>query len=118
MLAAGGSTDDVFASLAKLTIESVARAAERFFPEPAERWILYGGGAHNAALREGLRARLAPARLDTSDAHGVPSGALEAIAFAVLGACAARGQPSNLPAATGAARAVCLGAVNPPDSFR
>jgi anhydro-N-acetylmuramic acid kinase len=118
VLAAGGAPDDVFASLAKLTVESVARAAERFFPEPAERWILYGGGAQNPALREGLRARLAPARFDTSDAHGVPSGALEAIAFAVLAACAARGQPSNIPAATGASRAVCLGTVTPPGSLR
>jgi 1,6-anhydro-N-acetylmuramate kinase len=47
----------------------------------------------------------------------VPSGALEAIAFAVLGACAARGQTSNIPAATGASRAVCLGTVNPPGAF-
>jgi anhydro-N-acetylmuramic acid kinase len=118
VLAAGGSTDDVFASLAQLTVESVARAAEQFFPERAERWILYGGGARNPALREGLRARLAPALLDDSDAHGVPGGALEAIAFAVLGACAARGQASNLPAATGAKRAVCLGAINPPGALR
>lgn len=118
VLARGGTTDDVFASLARLTVESVARAAERFFPEPAQRWILYGGGVHNRALVEGLRARLAPAPVETTDAHGVPSGALEAIAFAVLGHCASLGLPSNLPAATGAARAVCLGTLNPPDAFR
>jgi anhydro-N-acetylmuramic acid kinase len=87
-------------------------------PERAERWILYGGGVHNRALVEGLRARVAPAPLETTDAWGVPSGALEAIAFAVLGHCASLGLPSNLPAATGAARAVCLGALNPPDAFR
>jgi anhydro-N-acetylmuramic acid kinase len=117
VLASGGTPDDVFATLARLTVESVARAAEQFFPEPAQRWILYGGGVRNPALIDGLRARLAPARLETTDAYGIPSGALEAIAFAVLGHCASIGLPSNLPAATGAARAVCLGSLNPPNAF-
>jgi len=117
VLARGGSADDVFACLAELTVESVARAAERFFAKPAERWLLCGGGARNPALVARLRARLAPAILDTTDAHGVPSDALEAMAFAVLGHCASRGRPSNLPAATGAARAVCLGVATPPNAF-
>jgi anhydro-N-acetylmuramic acid kinase len=118
VLASGGVPDDVFATLAALTVESVARAAEQFFPQRPERWILYGGGVHNRALVDGLRARLAPVPVETTDAYGVPSGALEAIAFAVLGHCASAGLPSNLPAATGAARAVCLGTLNPPDAFR
>jgi len=118
VLARGGAPDDVFATLARLTVESIVRAAHGFFPEPVQRWILYGGGVKNAALVEGLRARLAPARVETTDAHGVPSFALEAITFAVLGYCASVGMASNLPAATGAARAVCLGVLNPPDAFR
>src|SRR5262249_7313892 len=118
LLARGGTPDDLFASLTDLTVESVARAAERFFPQPAERWILCGGGARNPALVRRLAARLAPAQLDPTDAHGVPRDALGAIAFAVLGHCASRGEPSTLPAATGAARAVCLGTVTPPDAFR
>ena len=117
LMARGGGPDDLFATLAELTVESVARAAERFFPAAPERWILCGGGARNPALVRALAARLAPAQLDTTDAHGVPSDALEAIAFAVLGACASRGEPSNLPAATGASRAVCLGTVTPPNAF-
>lgn len=118
LVARGGTPDDLLATLARLTIESVARAAEKFFPEPARRWILYGGGVHNRALVDGLRARLAPAEFELTDAYGIPSGALEAIAFAVLGHCASLGLPSNLPAATGAARPVCLGTLNPPDAFR
>ncbi len=118
VLARGGAAEDVFATLLQLTVESVARSAERFFPAPPERWILCGGGARNPTLVRALSARVAPAQLDTTDAHGVPSDALEAIAFAVLGHCASRGEPSNLPAATGAARAVCLGTLTPPDAFR
>ena len=118
VLARGGGADDVFASLLELTVESVARAAEQFFPALPERWLLCGGGARNPVLVERLATRLAPVVLEPTDAHGVPSEALEAIAFAVLGHCASRGEPSNLPAATGAAHAVPLGVANPPGAFR
>jgi anhydro-N-acetylmuramic acid kinase len=117
VLANGGGADDVFACLMRLTVESVARSAEQFFPKPVRRWLLCGGGAKNPALLAALRERLAPAALDTTDDHGVPSDALEAIAFAVLGHCASLGQPSNLPAATGASRPVCLGTLNPPNGL-
>lgn len=118
VLARGGSADDVFACLLSLTVESVARSAEQFFPKPPRRWILCGGGARNPTLVAALAARVAPAAVDATDAHGVPGDALEAMAFAVLGHCASIGVPSNLPAATGASRAVCLGVLNPPDAFR
>jgi anhydro-N-acetylmuramic acid kinase len=112
--AAGGGEDDLLTTLVALTVESVARSAERFFPEPAERWLACGGGVHNAALLERLAARLAPAALETTDAHGLPGDALEAVAFAVLGWASSRGLPGNLPAATGAARRVVLGSATPP----
>lgn len=108
--AAGASDDDLLATLAAFTVESVAVSAERFFPERPVRWLVYGGGAHNRALMDGLRERLAPAAVETTDARGIPGDGLEAISFAVLGCCAARGVVSNLPSATGAARAVVLGA--------
>lgn len=111
---AGGGADDLLATLVALTSESVARSAERFFPEPVERWLACGGGVHNAALLERLAGRLAPAVLETTDAHGVPGDALEAVAFAVLGWASSRGLPGNLPAATGAARRVVLGSATPP----
>jgi anhydro-N-acetylmuramic acid kinase len=118
VLARGGSADDVFATLLALTVESVARSAEQFFPKPPRRWIVCGGGARNPELLRALSARVSPARVDTTDDHGVPGDALEAMAFAVLGHCASLGVPSNLPAATGAAHPVCLGVVNPPGAFR
>ncbi|HTO53506.1 MAG TPA: anhydro-N-acetylmuramic acid kinase [Myxococcota bacterium] len=117
VLARGGSADDLFACLVRLSVESVARSAERFFPGPVERWILCGGGARNPVLVGALRARVAPAAVDTTDDHGVPGDAIEAMAFAMMGHCASLGEPSNLPAATGAARPVCLGTVCPPDAF-
>jgi anhydro-N-acetylmuramic acid kinase len=114
VLAEGGSADDVLATLAALTVESVARAAERFFPEPPRRWLVYGGGVRNPALLDALARRVAPAALERTDAHGVPAHALEAMAFALLGWASSRGIPGNLPRATGASRPVVLGSATPP----
>jgi len=113
----GGHARDVAATLAALTVESVVRAVD-CLPERPRRWILYGGGVFNPLLMARLRARLSPAVLETSDQHGLPAAGLEAVAFAVLGYCGARGMTSNIPAATGARRAVVLGCATPPGSFR
>jgi anhydro-N-acetylmuramic acid kinase len=114
---AGGGPDDLVATLAALTVESVARAAERFLPQRPARWLVCGGGACNPALLDGLRLRVAPAAVETTAAHGVPVDALEAIAFAVLGHAASRGGANHLPETTGASRPVVLGAVTPPNAF-
>jgi anhydro-N-acetylmuramic acid kinase len=114
---AGGGADDLVATLGALTAESVVRAAARFLPGRAERWLVCGGGACNPMLLEGLRRGLAPAVVETTAEHGIPVDALEAIAFALLGHAASRGQPNHIPAATGASRAVVLGAVTPPHAF-
>ena len=116
--AEGGNADDLMATLAALTVGAVAEAARRFAPAPPARWIVYGGGTQNPALMSGLARQFAPAPIETSDAYGLPAGALEAVAFALLGFGGAGGLPSNVPAATGARRAVSLGAATPPGAFR
>lgn len=114
----GGTSDDLIATLTELTVRSVAIAVERFVPKPAATFTVYGGGVHNRALMDRLASLLAPARVERSDALGIASDALEAVTFALLGYCAARGLVSNLPAATGASRAVSLGSATPPAAFR
>jgi anhydro-N-acetylmuramic acid kinase len=49
-----------------------------------------------------------------SDAFGLPVDAKEAIAFAILADRTLHGLPGNLPAVTGARRAVVLGNVSHP----
>jgi anhydro-N-acetylmuramic acid kinase len=61
-----------------------------------------------------LRESLAPLPVRTSDELGVPAEAREALAFAILGAFALRGEPNTLPRCTGARRAVVAGAVYRP----
>lgn len=104
--------EDGAATLTELTAASLADAilAAGF---AGARVIVSGGGARNRTLLARLTARLAPARVETSDAMGIPAEAKEAIAFAVLGYETLRGRAGNVPAATGAAHPAVLGAIAP-----
>ncbi len=118
VLQRGGTPNDLLATLTEVTVESIADQARRFFPSPPQRWIVYGGGVWNTTLLAALRARVAPAPVEQTDAHGIPVDALEAVSFALLGWCASRGEPCNLPAATGAGHPVILGVATPPGAIR
>ncbi|MGH9486812.1 MAG: anhydro-N-acetylmuramic acid kinase [Terriglobales bacterium] len=102
---------DIAATLVALTATTVARA----LPREACEVIVAGGGVRNRTLMRALAgAAAAPAGgWLRSDALGVPAQGREAMAFALLGAAHLRGIPSNLPAVTGARRAVVLGSFTP-----
>lgn len=106
------STQDGAATLTELTAASIAQSIARAGFAGA-RVIVSGGGTRNRALLARLAARLDPARVEASDAMGIPADAKEAIAFAVLGYETLRGRAANVPAATGATHAVVLGAIAP-----
>ncbi|MGH9476584.1 MAG: anhydro-N-acetylmuramic acid kinase [Terriglobales bacterium] len=98
---------DVMATLVALTARTVAT-----YLEPGEV-IAAGGGVHNRALMAALAAAAPQCHFLRSDELGVPAQAREAMAFALLGAAHLRGEPANLPAVTGARRAVVLGSYTP-----
>jgi len=106
---------DLMATLAELTVETIALSYERFiFP----KWdigeiILSGGGCRNPVLTAGLRRRIPSIKCSTTDDYGIPSEAKEAVAFAILANELISGNPSNIPAVTGASRAVPLGKIVP-----
>ena len=106
------SLEDAAATVTELTAASVAGALEREGFASA-RIFVSGGGAHNATLLARLAERLPQARVETSQAVGVPVDAKEAMGFALLGYETLRGRPSNVPSATGASTAVALGAIAP-----
>ncbi len=104
---------DVLATATALTVESIAQAYRRFLPGTVDEVIVSGGGARNRTLMGMLADRLAAARVIASDEVGLDADAKEAVAFAVLAAETIRGRPGNVPAATGARRAVVLGKIVP-----
>jgi anhydro-N-acetylmuramic acid kinase len=110
---------DILATAAALTAWSIAQAY-RCFVEPHLKptkspveFIVSGGGTRNRALMLLLEDALREfsVTLTTSDAHGLPSQAKEAAAFALLAWLTFHGLPGNIPSATGASRSVVLGSI-------
>ena len=99
------------ATLAATACEAIGQtlaarlSAELSLADPAgseslPRVLLAGGGVHNAALVHAI-ASACTARVERTDALGVPAGAREAMAFAILGLLCADGVPITLPVVTG-----------------
>jgi anhydro-N-acetylmuramic acid kinase len=109
--------EDALASATALTAESIARSYARFVHDKMQGrptdYIVSGGGARNATLMAMLSSRLEPlgADLATTEGFGLPAEAKEAAAFALLAWMTWHRLPGNVPAATGAKRAVVLGQV-------
>jgi anhydro-N-acetylmuramic acid kinase len=113
------SLADRLRTAAAITAGAVARGIALSGPGNPDEVIVSGGGAKNATVLEELRVRLgARVAVGTTDAHGVPVEAKEAMAFAFLAHETISGRPGNVPAATGATAEVILGSVTPPPAPR
>jgi anhydro-N-acetylmuramic acid kinase len=106
--------DDLVATLLAFSAEAVGHACrEHLAGAHVARLLVGGGGARNPAFERALRAAVPGAAVEPFDAHGVPAGAAEAIAFALLGRNALLGLPNHLPRTTGARAARVLGEIVP-----
>jgi anhydro-N-acetylmuramic acid kinase len=93
------SPADGAATLVGFTALAIGRA-QRHFPEAPREWLVCGGGRHNPALMQALRAELlVPVR--SADEAGWDGDALEAQAFAFLAVRSLRGLPLSFPTTTG-----------------
>jgi anhydro-N-acetylmuramic acid kinase len=114
---AGGKPEDAIATATALTAETIARSYAQFvkphMKAGAVGYIVSGGGARNSSLMMMLAARLQPmgCLVASSEQFGLPAEAKEAAAFALLAWETWHRRPGNVPAATGAKRAVVLGQV-------
>ena len=91
---------DGAATLTGFTAASIARIVP-LLPKVPESWIVVGGGARNPTLMRMLAERLAPALIESGDAFGWSTDAIEAQAFGYLAARALKGLPLSYPATTG-----------------
>ncbi len=90
---------DAVATLAAFTIEATA-ASLRHVPRPPRRWLVAGGGRHNATLMAGLAARLG-VPVAPVEAEGWSGDLIEAQCFGYLAVRSMRGLPLSLPTTTG-----------------
>ncbi len=111
------SDADYVATVTAFTARTIAGAYRDFLPAMPEEVVVSGGGAYNRSLLKMLAAEVAPARVISIDELGMPPDAKEAVAFAVLAYETWHNRPGNLPAATGARRAVVLGDITPGDNY-
>jgi anhydro-N-acetylmuramic acid kinase len=122
---AGGREDrdeDVVATATALTAASILDAYRRFVwghlgqnaPLATKiEYVVAGGGANNSTLMGMLREGLEPlgVKVRLMEELGIPAQAKEGVAFALLAWLTWFGLAGNVPAATGADRAVILGKV-------
>jgi len=115
----GSRKQDVVATATALTVQAIAVAIFRFVYDssaknPFRELIVSGGGTRNPTLMRMLSAWMVPAGINVrrSDEFGLPSGAKEAVAFALLAYETWNRRPSNVPSATGARHAAVLGKIS------
>jgi anhydro-N-acetylmuramic acid kinase len=109
-LGAPVDTKDLLATLAALTVQTVAQALS---DAGASEVFVSGGGARNPVLMTGLATALPNVHVTTTAELGVGADEKEAVLMALLGWLAWHGLPGNVPSATGASGQRLLGSLSP-----
>lgn len=105
--------EDVQATLLQLSAHSIAVALRDGAPEIREVYAC-GGGVHNGALMDALRAEWPGVKLDTTTVLGLDPDFVEAVGFAWLARARLENIAGNLPSVTGARGARVLGGIYAP----
>jgi anhydro-N-acetylmuramic acid kinase len=110
LLKLGLAEEDLLATSAALTADTIAQAILRSGGVPDDL-LVSGGGAHNRFLMRRLSAALPDTRFLRAEDFGIPGDAKEGVLFAVLAYETFHRRPGNIPSATGARRPVVLGKI-------
>ena len=106
---------DILPTLTAFTARALALNYRRHLATAPHTVILSGGGAANSTLRGTITAELQQlnphVNIQTSAQLGWPVQSIEPAAFALLAWMRMRKKPGNLPATTGASRALLLGQI-------
>jgi anhydro-N-acetylmuramic acid kinase len=104
---AGLSPNDGARTLTAFTARAIARA-QAHFPSPPTRWLICGGGRHNAVLMAELAGAVSEP-VQPVEAVGWRGDSLEAEAFGYLAVRVLKGLPTSFPSTTGAPQPICGG---------
>ncbi|PLX39251.1 MAG: anhydro-N-acetylmuramic acid kinase [Hyphomicrobiales bacterium] len=108
----GLSVADGARTLVDFTVESIA-AASRHFPQEPKRWVVCGGGRHNAFLMERLGERIAEPVV-AAEELGFDGDAIEAQAFAFMAVRRLLMMPISYPGTTGVSEPLTGGIIAQP----
>jgi anhydro-N-acetylmuramic acid kinase len=108
----GLTLEDAAATLVAFTVGAVAAARDKL-PAAPQRWLVAGGGRHNAAIMRALRQVL-EVPVDSVESVGWDGDALEAQAFAYLAVRSIKGLPLSLPTTTGVEQPMTGGTLHLP----
>jgi anhydro-N-acetylmuramic acid kinase len=111
--AGGYDREDIVATASQFTAYAVFDGYRRFVSRRmrADEIIVSGGGARNRFFLDELQRYFTGVKIRRVDEFGVTSDAKEAVCFAILANETLAGNPSNLPAVTGASKRVVLGKI-------
>lgn len=113
---ASACAEDVQATLAAFTADTLADAVTKYAPKATAVYVC-GGGAYNGhllqRLRQSLQHRHHAALVQSTDALGISPNHVEALAFAWLAERFVKRLAGNLPGVTGAKGPRILGALYP-----
>ncbi|HET7930462.1 MAG TPA: anhydro-N-acetylmuramic acid kinase [Rhodanobacteraceae bacterium] len=112
-LPSGMPPEDVQATLLQLSARSIVGALQA---RGIRELYACGGGVHNLALMDALRAALPGIRVDTTASLGLDPDFVEAVGFAWLARMRLENLPGNLPAVTGARGPRVLGGIYVPSA--
>lgn len=109
----GHDREDIIATASQFTAYAVYDAYKRFVARhmQADEVIVSGGGARNRFFLDELQRYFMRSRVRVVDEFGLSSVAKEAVCFAILANETMAGNPTNIPAVTGAQRRVVLGKI-------
>lgn len=104
------SPEDIQASVAELTVRTIADAVCKYGGQ-ARTIIVCGGGAHNLFIMQSLQQHLPDCKITSSKDYGFDPDAIEAMTFALLAHRRLENLPGNIPEVTGAKHECILGAI-------
>lgn len=106
---AGHTTADAVATLTAFTVEAVV-ASFRHLPQLPKRLLVTGGGRHNAAIMDGLTARL-NIPVESVDSYRLNGDAMEAEGFGYMAVRRIKDLPISFPGTTGAPQPMAGGKI-------